>query len=181
MKTSSAPVHRIQLRLRDLAQLFNSFDPTPFHHKDIDPEAEEFIESWALEFPPASHFEITIHLERLPSEGDPTALVAEAIHNYFEYKAELTRRALNQLLLQGRTSLMIGLAFLALCLFTADTIDKFATGTFLNIMRESLTICGWVAMWRPMEIFLYDWWPIRRRRRIYLNISHAHIHVQQGK
>ena len=24
-----------------------------------------------------------------------------------------------------------------------------------------LLIGGWVAMWRPMEIFLYDWWPIR--------------------
>ena len=156
-------------------------DPTPFHHKDIDPDAEEFIESWALEFPPTSHFEITIHLEQLPAEGDPTALVGEAIHNYFDYKAELARRELNQLMLQGRTSLMIGLAFLALCLFAADAINKFATGTFMTIVRESLTICGWVAMWRPMQIFLYDWWPIRRRRRTYLNISRAHLRVEQGK
>ncbi len=181
VKPNPPPVHRIQLRLRDLAQLFNSMDPTPFHHKDLDPDAEEFIESWALEFPPASHFEITIHLEQLPAEGDPTVLVTEAIHNYFDYKAELTRREFNQLLLQGRTSLIIGLAFLALCPIAADAIDKFAAGTFPTILRESLTIGGWVAMWRPMEISLYDWWPIGRRRRIYRNISHAPIRVQQGK
>jgi hypothetical protein len=30
-----------------------------------------------------------------------------------------------------------------------------------EILRESLLIGGWVAMWRPMEVFLYDWWPIR--------------------
>ena len=33
-------------------------------------------------------------------------------------------------------------------------------------MRESLTIGGWVSMWRPLEIFLYDWWPIRNEARL---------------
>jgi hypothetical protein len=180
MKPVSVPHHRIELRLRDLAQLFNSMDPTPFHHKDLDPDAEEFIESWALEFPPDSRFQITIHLEKLPAEGDPTTLVTEAIHNYFDYKAELTRRELNQLLQLGRMSLVIGLTFLALCLLMADAIAKLATGTFLTIVRESLTIGGWVAMWRPLEIFLYDWWPLARRRRIYRNLSHAQVRVSGG-
>lgn len=176
MKAAGVPVHRIELRLREVAQLFNSMDPTPFHHKDLDPDAEEFIESWALEFPPGSRLQITIHLERSP-ESDPTALVTEAIHNYFHYKAELARRELNQLLWHGRVSLMIGLAFLVLCLLAADAISKFAAGTFLTIVRESLTIGGWVAMWRPMQIFLYDWWPVMRRRRIYRNLGNAQIRV----
>jgi hypothetical protein len=30
-----------------------------------------------------------------------------------------------------------------------------------EIVRESLTLGGWVSMWRPLEVFLYDWWPIR--------------------
>jgi len=41
MKTGAPPVHRIELRLREIEQLFNSMDPTPFHHKDLDPDAEE--------------------------------------------------------------------------------------------------------------------------------------------
>ena len=107
------PVHRIELRLQEVAQLFNSMDPTPFHHKDLDRDAEEFIESWALEFPQDSRFHITVHLGQMPPE-DPTALVAEAIHNYFDYKSELARRAVRVLLLEGRTSLLIGIGFLAL-------------------------------------------------------------------
>lgn len=181
MATSSAPVHRIQLRLRELAQLFNSMDPTPFHHKDLDPDAEEFIESWALEFPPDSQFEITIHLEQPSPEDNPTALVAEALRNYFSYKAELVRREFRQLLQQGRVSLVIGLAFLALCLVIADVLGKLASGTSLSIVRESLTIGGWVAMWRPLQIFLYDWWPVRRRQRIYLKLSRAHVRVLAEK
>jgi hypothetical protein len=177
MKSASVPHHRIELRLRELGQLFNSLDPTPFHHKDLDPDAEEFIESWALEFPSDSRFQITVHLEKLPPEGDPTALVTEALHNFFTYKAELARRELNQLMRNGRRSLIIGLGFLVICLFIADSIAKLATGTSLTIVRESLTIGGWVAMWRPLQIFLYDWWPITRRRRIYRNLSRALIHV----
>ena len=180
MPTSPAPVHRIQLRLRELAQLFNSMDPTPFHHKDIDPDAEQFIESWALEFPSASRFEITIHLQQLPAEGDPTELVTEAIHNYFEYKAELARREFKQLMRHGRVCLLIGLAFVALCLFVADAIANFATGTFLGIARESLTIGGWVALWRPLQVFLYDWWPVKHRLRIYRKLGRANVHVLQG-
>ena len=178
---SAPPVHRIELRLREVSQLFNSMDPTQFHHKDLDPDAEEFIESWALEFPPDSRFQITVHLQQMHAEGDPGALVTEAIHNFFDYKAELARRELRQLLLQGRTSLVIGLAFLALCLLAANAIGEFASGTVLTIGRESLTIGGWVAMWRPIQIFLYDWWPLRRRGRIYRNLARAQVRVSEGK
>ena len=87
MKTGPAPAHRIELRVRQLAQLFNSMDPTPFLNRDLDPEAEAFIESWAKEFPPGGRIHITIHLEEPPQETDPNALAAEAIHNFFRYKA----------------------------------------------------------------------------------------------
>ena len=39
-------------------------------------------------------------------------------------------------------------------------------GGMLDVVRTSLSIAGWVAMWRPMEIFLYDWWPIRAEARL---------------
>jgi hypothetical protein len=45
------------------------------------------------------------------------------------------------------------------------------------MLRESLTIAGWVAMWRPMQIYLYDWWPLRRRGRIYMKLSHMPVEV----
>ncbi|HYA19461.1 MAG TPA: hypothetical protein VEG25_02290, partial [Burkholderiales bacterium] len=181
MKTTAPSVHRVELHLHDLAQLFNSMDPTPFVHKDLDPEAEEFIESWALEFPPQSRIHIAIHLEQLPTEGDPNALVNEAIHNYYDYKVGLARRGLHRLLREGRKSLVIGLSFLALCLLAANAIEELTTGTFLSIVRESLTIGGWVAMWRPLEIFLYDWWPVTRRIQLYRSLGRAQVHITHGK
>jgi hypothetical protein len=49
-----------------------------------------------------------------------------------------------------------------------------------TIARESLTIVGWVAMWRPLQIFLYDWWPLGRRIRVYKALQQAHVRVQQA-
>lgn len=180
MTDARRPVQRIELRVQGLAQLFNSMDPTPFHHKDLDPDAEEFIESWAMEFPPDSRFHITVHIAQPPPE-DPSALVAEAIHNYFNYKSELVRREVRQLLREGRVSLIIGVGFLALCLLLADLLAAYTAGTYLKLLRESLTIGGWVAMWRPMQIFLYEWWPLVRRARTYRSLSGAQVHVSKPK
>jgi hypothetical protein len=180
MTRARTEVHRIELRLNELSQLFNSMDPTPFHHKDLDRDAEEFIESWALEFPKASRFHLTVHLAQMPPE-DPTELVAEAIRNYFTYKAELSRRMVTVLLREGRTSLLIGVTFLSTCLLVADLLTPLAGGTFLKILRESLTIGGWVSMWRPMQIFLYEWWPLMRRSRTYHNLGLAQVRVLPGE
>lgn len=177
MTKTHPPIHQIELRIVKLSELFNSMDPTPFHHRNLDMDAEEFLESWALEFPQDSHFKIIVHIEQMPQE-DPSELVTEAIHNYFEYKSERAKRNLSQLLFEGRVSLMIGLGFLALCLLGADILAAgFADNTFLRLLKESLLIGGWVAMWRPMQIFLYEWWPIVRRGRIYRNLGRAIVHV----
>ena len=29
-------------------------------------------------------------------------------------------------------------------------------------LREGLTISGWVALWKPIDIHLYRWWLVRR-------------------
>ncbi|MFM9912109.1 MAG: hypothetical protein ACKVN9_01065 [Methylophilaceae bacterium] len=177
MTKTHPSIHQIELRVVKLSELFNSMDPTPFHHRNLDTDAEEFLESWALEFPQNSHFKIVVHIEQMPQE-DPSALVTEAIHNYFEYKSERAKRNLRQLLLEGRVSLMIGLSFLALCLLGADMlVAGFTDSTFLRLLKESLLIAGWVAMWRPMQIFLYEWWPVVRRMRIYHNLGRAMVHV----
>ena len=47
------------------------------------------------------------------------------------------------------------------------------------MLRESLNIAGWVAMWRPMQIYLYDWWPPRRTARIYSTLSRMAGEVTQ--
>ena len=52
---------------------------------------------------------------------------------------------------------------------------------FAEIARESLVIGGWVAMWRPLEIFLYDWWPIRAEARLFERLSAMIVKVRPSR
>ena len=38
-------------------------------------------------------------------------------------------------------------------------------------------IAGWVALWRPLEIFLYDWWPIRAEARLQDRLAEMDVRV----
>ena len=44
----------------------------------------------------------------------------------------------------------------------------------------NLLIGGWVALWRPMQVFLYAWWPLVRHGRIYRSLGSAIVHVSQA-
>jgi len=44
-------------------------------------------------------------------------------------------------------------------------------------MHEGLFIMGWVAMWQPISIFLYEWWPIREAETIFKKISALEVEI----
>ena len=181
LKVSAHPAHShsISLTIHDIAQLFNSMDPSPFIEKDLDDKAETFIVGWAQEFSANAKIKLRVHLEQWPSEGDPKELIRQAVHNHFAHLAELNRLEFKALMKQGRTSLLIGLCCLAISLVSSTMLTHGAAGTWAGILRESLTIAGWVAMWRPMQIYLYDWWPLRRRGRLYDKLSRMPVEVIQ--
>ena len=168
--------HTIRLKLRDVHQLFNSMDPSPFIEKDLDDDAEEFIVGWAREFPPDAPVKLHVQLEQWPAD-EPRELIREAVHHHFAHRAELTDLEFSALLKQGRVSLFIGILCLAACLGISRLLPISEAGTWTSILRESLTIAGWVAMWRPMEIYLYDWWPLRRKSKIFAKLSHMPVEV----
>src|ERR1039457_7552916 len=151
--------HTISLKLRDTNQLFNSMDPSPFVEKDLDDDAEEFIVSWAQEFSPNAALKLRIYLDQWPVE-DPKELIRTAVHNHFAHRAKITDLEFKRLLRRARTSLFIGLLFLAACLLLSKMLLGHAAGTLAAVVRESLTIAGWVATWRPMQVYLFDWWAL---------------------
>jgi hypothetical protein len=79
----------------------------------------------------------------------------------------------------GRIALAIGLAVVTASVIIGDIVASvFAESGVGGILRESLLIGGWVAMWRPLEVFLYDWWPIRADARLYDRLSAMTVKVQ---
>src|SRR5579864_7113876 len=174
--------HTISLKLRDVNQLFNSMDPSPFIEKDLDDDAEEFIVSWAQEFSPKALLKLRIYLDQWPAEN-PKELIRTAIHNHFAHSAQIADLGFKRLLRQGRTSLFSGLLSWLLVFSSARSVG--APGGCLGCRRTrepyDCRMGRHVATdaRRPMQIYLYDWWPLLRRSRIYGKLSHMPVELVQ--
>ena len=172
-------VNLIEITLTGVAQLFNTLDPSPFHEKDLDADAEDYIVGAARELPVHEPFKLILYLP--PGRGEPPASVdlAASIRNYFDYRRQTAARDVRLLLRQGRTALAIGVTFLGACLLLREILIG-THGTIERVFAESLLIAGWVAMWRPLEIFLYEWWPLRGTEHIYAKLSTMDIEIIAG-
>jgi len=167
----------IEVRVTELKQLFNPIDPSPPAEKDLEPRVEEYIVADVR----STKRELNLALQIFVGTPDLTeeaSAVGTAVRNFFTQRSVRARRRLNQLFSIGRTSLLIGVGFLAAAVTLASLVDR-AIGTTPGgaLLRETLVIGGWVAMWRPLEIFLYDWWPISTERKLYDRLSAMPVRV----
>jgi len=162
----------LELYLADTRQLFNSMDPAPFRQRDLDPNAEAFIVDWATEAPAGRPLGMVLHLGSNATSEAEVALVRESVHEYFQRRAQATRRRLQQLFRVGRYSLLIALVFLTLVIVIGESVASLVSNErYASLIEDSLVIGSWVALWRPLEIFLYDWWPIRAEARLFDRLS----------
>jgi hypothetical protein len=162
----------VELRPRELRRLFHHLDPAPYRDKDLDPAVEEYLTDGYRDLGPERKPKIVIHLPAAELDAPDARTLPEAVRRFFRYRAEQARLELHRLIRRGLASLVIGLSFLAACLWLRRGL---ATN---EILSEGLLIIGWVALWRPVQIFLYDWWPILRRQRRYQAIAELPIDLR---
>jgi hypothetical protein len=171
--------YEIAICVNSLARIFNSLDPTPFRQRDLDRDAESFIVEWAQEAPQSASIVVIVQLPAGEHRPEAAATLADAVRNNFDERSRQSTRELRELLRLGRRAMLVGLPILALCLIAGQLIG-YSRGAAAptNVIGESLLILGWVANWRPLEIFLYDWWPIVRRRALYRRLTTAKVEIR---
>jgi hypothetical protein len=169
--------HLIEIRLNTLDQLFNSLDPAPFHSKDLDAEAEEYIVGALSELPSDKPARLVFYLPAGVAQ-EPATKLADTIHNYFAYREQVAARQLRLERRDARWFLAVGLAFLAACLALRQAALGLSQAPLVQIVAEGLLILGWVGMWRPLEAVLYDWWPLVRRQRVLRRLAAIDVQVR---
>lgn len=168
----------IRIRLERTRQLFHTLDPFPFPERDLDKDAEEFIVSWARELPRSDPIRIFVHLPADEAQSKEAEGLERAIQSYFHGRAKAVSLDLKERFRIGRLSLVIGIGVLALCMLASQSVrSNPAFGSTAPFLEESLVILGWVANWRPIEIFLYDWWPVVRHRNLLRRLSQADVRI----
>ncbi len=167
----------IEVELRSMMQIFNSFDPAPFHEKELDASAEVYIYNSVGEFPLKTPLGLMIHLPSSEIGKDTEETLKNAIKNHFSYKKLLIDLELRRMLQRGRRNLMIAFGFLFLCLLLIQFLSTFEGGLLKSTLSEGLTIIGWVALWEPVTVFLYGWWPLIQKKNIYEKIIGMDVKV----
>jgi hypothetical protein len=168
----------IEVRVRELSQLFDSLDPSPFREQDLAPSAEEYIVESVKELHGMVPAELVVYLDRSGSPTEDESMLANAVHRHFARRALHLRLNLRELLRQGTISLAIGLTFLVVFFVAGQAVIRaIGENPYSTLARESLLIGGWVAMWKPLEILLYAWWPLVGERRMYERLSNLRVRL----
>jgi hypothetical protein len=166
----------IELRVQETAQLFHTLDPFPFRERDLDAEVEDYIVQWARELGSNQALRIIVHLPSSEARTKRAGEIEAAFQHYFRYRAQVLDHEFKELMRIGRLSMLVGVVVFVLCLVASHLAARFLADTpFDNWVEQSFLILGWVANWRPLEIFLYDWWPLARRRHLYRRLAAARV------
>lgn len=168
----------ILIRIPTVEHLFNPMDPSPLGERALDQEVADWIVEWAedLDDEPLA---VEIHVTgTIAPEREQAALAG--LRSHFEYREWQADRRLHKLLREGRISLVIGLA--ALAGFTAASrIIGASENPIIEVIHEGLAVLGWVSMWRPLEMLLYDWWPIRKERQAWRRLGECDISFRPAR
>ncbi len=164
----------VSIHVRDLAQMFNSLDPSPFWDRDLDHAAAEFIEEEFSEKRSAGIWHLHVHTQQ------NVALAADlqaAVENYYTRMAASARRALHEHVWMGELSLLGGALIFVLSM-SARGILQSVLGVLSPVLDEGFIILAWLALWRPAEALLYEWIPFYRKRRLFERLAGIEVLVR---
>lgn len=169
----------IEIRVRSVLQLFDARDPAPFRARDLDDDFTEYVVASVDELPVNLPLQILIYVEGPEIKELGPDAIREAIQTYFNYQIDLKRLQLSKIFKTARLFFAIGLCVLVGCLIFIRALDKaFPPESYPPIFREGFVIFGWVSMWKPFELVLFDWYPVYDRIRLFRKLLAAEIEVR---
>lgn len=168
----------IEIRVKNPLQLFDARDPAPFRERDLDEKFIEYIITAVQEFPISTPLKIVIYIEENISNQFTINSIKEAIQSYLEYQKDLQKRNLKNFIKKSQVFFIFGLAILFLCISITQSLPPNSPLGFIRILREGMIIFGWVSMWKPIELVLFDWYPIYEKVRLYKKILNTEFDIK---
>ena len=169
----------IEIKLPSLLNLFNSFDPAPFYTKELDRDASDYIVGIVRDFPLKTQFRIIVYLPADALGTQEAQKIPESIRNHFKYMVLVQGQKLRERCIYGKFTLLVGLSFLAIAMIASQAVaETFSNYPLARLFAIALEVAGWVAMWEPVTVHLYQLWPIIKERKIYEKISRMEVEVR---
>lgn len=167
----------VDVRLASIERLFDRRDPAPFLERALDPGLVEYLLAAVEDLAPRDRFRVVFWLENSCQPGE----IEAAVHAHFAYELDRLERRRRQQRRIGQIALLLGGAMIVALLSLAQLVARVFPGSIGVALREGLVISSWVVMWRPVEILIYDWIPVRREMRTLHRLQAAPIEVRGGR
>lgn len=104
--------------------------------------------------------------------------IPSAVHQHFAYRRQQAQIKLKHTLHFGWMNLFIAFGLLGVVFSLIKLGTNFiADNQLMKIISESFIILAWVALWRPMELLLYDWYPIKRDIDLFRRLEESIVQV----
>ena len=168
----------IEVRVKSAQQLFDARDPAPFRERDLDDDFVEYIVSAVREFSLSIPLKIVIYIEENENKDLPKDSIKEAIRSYFGFRIDLQRGELKNFIKRAQLFLVIGLVTLISCLGVAQSLSLPNPPGAIGILREGIVIFGWVSIWKPIELVLFDWYPLFEKLKFYKKLLGLEIDIR---
>jgi hypothetical protein len=160
---------RLRLELQGLEELFSEsgFDPLGGRAEEL-PGLERLLDE-LRPLPRGVPLHTTLVLPARERAPDLEARCRAALRDVLDRRLVRNRNDARSVRQEGYATLWRGLAFLALCLAGSSlmAVVDFAPGFIERFIDEGLVIAGWVALWYPLDVLLYQRWPLARERCLY--------------
>lgn len=167
----------VEIKVEDLDQLFDKRDPKPYRIKDLDDDVIEYILSNSREIGLKKLGKIRIVVENDFDENFKSRALL-GIQDYFTYRQYITGLNIKSILKTGIKSFIVGISFLATTVLIVSSFPKVTQNNFeLSFLKEFMILIGWVSMWRPINIFLYEWWPLLELKNIFKKLSTIELEI----
>ena len=164
----------IDIKLQTVEQIFDNRDPAPFRERDLDPDLADLLLDAGEDLFGEPTYKVVFWLDK----PCPPLEIESAFRAHFEYTIERLRRTRKRRRRVGQVSLAIGLVLVVALLALAQVVAKSVGGAVGAGLREGLVISCWVVLWRPIEILVYDWIPMRHERRVAAKLLAAPVEVR---
>jgi hypothetical protein len=163
----------IEVKVKSDRQLFDARDPSPFRERDLDDDFVEYYLSSAREFSFHTDLKLIIHIDE-EIETLTNDSIKAGIYDFFQYKIDLQKRELKSYIKRAQYFLVVGLIILFICLYLANLVPEVG---ILGIFKEGLVIFGWVSLWKPIELVLFDWEPLYANLKLFRKLLGTEIEI----
>ncbi len=168
----------IEIRVQRIEQLFDSLDPSPFREKSLDVDFETYLRDCAGEHSPGTR--LRLHIQAPAQLRERGADIESAIRAHFRFLLQQAERRHRASQRRYRGVVIVGFVVLAVSLVVRRLIEGWQSAGS-EVLIEGLLVLGWVALWRPIEVLLFERHEARQHRQVLAALADIEIDWSEVK